>query len=204
VHASTRGKGKIGPIRKAIRRGKSAYYSVIFTPSFRPFRKLEEVRGKKIAWLGWSSAAGGIFPRAMLRKAGFDPDEFFAGQVVTSDHREVCSAVLEAKAEVGATFMDSPASGFVDGCGGMRGAEQGRLRVIAVSDPIPNDVLAVRADLDAGVRAALEKALDGIAATEEGREVLRLALHAEGLAPATDADFDPVRQAIKIASGIAK
>jgi ABC-type phosphate/phosphonate transport system substrate-binding protein len=60
--------------------------------------------------------------------------------------------------------------------------------------PIPNDVIAVRASLSAGVRDRLKDALMEMHRTENGMAEMRAIFHADGFVPANDTDFAAVRE----------
>lgn len=75
--------------------------------------------------------------------------------------------------------------------------EQGRSVQKQLAGPIPRDALAVRSALTAPSREALQAGLLRAVATDEGRRLLAGLVGGDGVAPLTDADFEPVRQATR-------
>src|SRR5581483_5623119 len=111
-------------------------------------------------------------------------------------------AVYQGSADAAATFEDAPAqllaSKFPD-------IDQ-KLKVIAKTDPIPNDTIAFRKDLDPGVAAKLKAALKQMAddpsathpdhKTNQPVKLIQI-YHWDGIAEARDADFQPIRDVAK-------
>jgi ABC-type phosphate/phosphonate transport system substrate-binding protein len=73
-------------------------------------------------------------------------------------------------------------------------AQATELHVLATSDPIPNDVIAARPGSPAGLVANLRTALLTMSKTAPGRQALDAVFHADGFAPADDADYTPLRR----------
>ena len=74
-----------------------------------------------------------------------------------------------------------------------------QIRVLALSDPIPNDLCAKREGLSEEVWERFEASLQRYLQTEEGQEVLFDVLTAVGAAPTDDAAFDGFRRALATA-----
>jgi phosphonate transport system substrate-binding protein len=75
------------------------------------------------------------------------------------------------------------------------------VRVIALTDPIPNDLCAVRKDFPSEIWRRFEESLQRYLQTEEGRDVYFNLLTAAAAAATNDAAFDGFRQALQT-SGI--
>ena len=69
------------------------------------------------------------------------------------------------------------------------------IRVLGYSRPIPNGAIAVNPNLDPGIVSSVTRALLDIGKTEAGRKDLAQMYLIEQFAPATSADYDPVREA---------
>jgi ABC-type phosphate/phosphonate transport system substrate-binding protein len=69
------------------------------------------------------------------------------------------------------------------------------VRVIARTDPIPNDALARRKGVPPEIVDAIRAGLARVATTEVGQKALHDLYGIDGLTDVTDADFDPVRKA---------
>jgi phosphonate transport system substrate-binding protein len=123
------------------REGGSSYQSAIFTSAASPIRKLEQLRGKRIAWVDPESAAGHVIPRQKLRTAGVTS---FAAQLFEGSHEGVVRAVLAGRADAGATNVAlDPVSGQIESAGWDRIAPSDSIRVLATAGPIPPDAIVV-------------------------------------------------------------
>ena len=72
-----------------------------------------------------------------------------------------------------------------------------KLKVIAYTENIPNDVVAVRKGLDPALKQSIKEGLKYLTQTPDGSKVLKEVYGISGLAD-LDAFFDPVRKAGKL------
>ena len=119
------------------------------------FKTLADLQGSTIAWIDPNSAAGYLFPRATLRKAGFDPEKFFGKQVFAGGHDKSVAAVKAGTCDVGFAFDDmvnktAITAGII---------KNGDLKVIWQSNAIPNSPIAVRNELPASLVAKIKAAI---------------------------------------------
>lgn len=185
------------PIAKALRRG-LFYRSVFFVKADAKATTLKQLKGTKVAWVDQGSAAGYLFPRGLLLKEKLPATGFFADEKFLGDHKAVCNAVLDGTADVGATFANGGDDGSLPSptaCVEMLGAESGaKLRTIAVSDRIPNEVIAARAGFDEGIAGQLAGIFALLSDTAAGRVLLASVFRADGFGLALEQDFDAVRK----------
>lgn len=190
-------------LSKAMRAGGGGlFYRAVFITKKGGPGSLGELKGKKVAWVNKSSTSGYLFPRALLKQSGFDPDSFFSGETMAGDHPAVCKAVKSGAADVGATFAqdtgDPKALPKPDGCADAGGSLDD-YKVVAASGAIPNEVIACRPDF-----AFDRKRVNGIiqvfgrmSLNDEGKRVLKEAFRVDGWGIAIDGDFDPVIDLVK-------
>ena len=105
--------------------------------------------------------------------------------------------MADGKVAAGATVSNDRAGLSIAGCKETLGERANELKVISTSDPIPNDVIAVRPGYPAEGYAALRAAFLGLAGTEEGKKVLTDVFHGDGFSPSDDADFALLRETLK-------
>lgn len=206
AYVAATAKGKVRPLVRFVRGGYAYYRSGLFVRKDAPLYKIADLKGKKMIWAPEGSASGRMFPLAMLRKQGLDPAKFFSQQLSATDHRDVCQAVLEGRADAGATISDevpASASPVADGCRGA-GIDPAAFRVLATSDRIPSDVFAARDGLPPVVERRMRETLLGLGTSDEGRALLRGVFKADGFAEAADEDYEPVREAAKAPADPAK
>lgn len=187
---------KIQPLAKAIRNGAPLYISVLFSRAAKNPLTLGDFKGKKVAWVDPASTSGYLFPLAMLKEQGIDAGAWFKEQATLGSHAAVCKAVAGGKYDLGATFSDVPAEGgqlALDGCRGHTDIK--KLAVVDVAGTVPNDVIAVRADLDPEDVKRVKQAVLGLSDNKDGAALLKVVFEADGFEGSDVGDFDSVRKA---------
>jgi phosphonate transport system substrate-binding protein len=193
VEASAR--ASVLPAARLVRGGMPFYRSAIFVKARGPVRQLKDLKGKRLAFVSEESSAGFVLARQVLVSAGFGSADL-RGEQFLGDHGAVCRAVLEGAADGGATFANDGRGGALAGCDETLGAGKTKaLRVLATSDPIPNDVVALRPGAPRELHAAIREALLSLARSAEGRRELEAIFHADAFIAADDADFALLREA---------
>jgi phosphonate transport system substrate-binding protein len=194
VEAAAASHGAVVPAAKLMRGGVPFYRSAIFVKSGGAAKKLTDLKGKRLAFVSEQSSAGFTLARHMLQQAGFAEADL-KGEKFFGDHAAVCRAVLSGEADAGATFANDGRGGSLAGCEETVGPTRSKgLRVLATSDPIPNDVVALRPEAPAEMVAAVRSALLGMAKTPEGKQKLQTLFHADAFVPAEDADYATLRE----------
>jgi phosphonate transport system substrate-binding protein len=198
------GKGAVKPLLKAVRHGMPFYRGVLFTKAARKVDGgVKGLAGANIAWVAADSSAGYLFPRALLVQAGLKPAKFFKSETFAGDHFAVCKAVVDGKADVGATFADDrPGAAMqVDGCAQALGAAAAKeLKVVAESAPIPNDAIVARPGFDDAELARVVKTFNELGADADGKQLLSGVFNAEGFADVGLEDFVPVKFSLEAAA----
>lgn len=191
--------GIVDVMLKSSREAGPYYWSAFVVRTDSKYKTLKDLEGATIAWVDPNSAAGYLFPRATLKKAGFDPEKFFGKQVFAGGHDSAVLSVLNGTVDVAATFANNKkgTSGawtqFVTDP-----AQQARFRVIAYSDPIPGDTVSVRRDFKgacAGLVTEVQNALIGMKSRPDTQKMLQDLYRIKALVPAKDSDYDIVRAA---------
>lgn len=189
---------------KAVRHGHATFYSALITRTDKPYQKVEDLKGKNIAWVDPSSASGHIFPKAnLIVKKKIDPDTFFGRQVFAGSHDALVLAVLNGTVDAGATFCNEP-----DGRDGAwdlylkTEAEKKKIRVLFVTDPIPGDTLATSKKFASAHPDLVERAtklLSEMHKDPEGKKVLTTLYRIDSMVPAKSEDYESVRAAARVA-----
>ncbi len=138
------GRGAIRPLAVAVRGGRSAYGSALFTRADGKIVSVADLRGVRAAWVDVQSAGGYAAIRAALRAQGVRLVDAFSQETFLRSYTEVARAVLEGRADVGATHIDREDERVLDA--GWRGvAEDSAFRVVAECASIPSDFFGVHA-----------------------------------------------------------
>jgi ABC-type phosphate/phosphonate transport system substrate-binding protein len=68
---------QLRPLLSAERHGSTEYCGALFVDGERSIKTIPELRGKTIAWVDRTSAAGYLYPRLAIAAQQLDPDNFF-------------------------------------------------------------------------------------------------------------------------------
>jgi ABC-type phosphate/phosphonate transport system substrate-binding protein len=187
----------------------NVYYGCVMAHNDSGIRRLEDLQGRSFAFSDETSTSGHIFARALLGRFGVELGHvLFAG-----GHPNVVQAVREGKVAGGATFYSPPSAaneqdGTVVGDArflilkNMASTEdRARLleevRIIALTDPIPNDVCCVRRGFPDAVWDRFAASLGRFLETADGQGAYYDLVAGVAAEPCTDADFDEFREALR-------
>ena len=171
--------------------------------------RLQDLDGRSFAFSDETSTSGHIFARALLNRAGVTLGHvYFAG-----GHPNVVQAVADGKVAGGAAFYSPPGEREVrdhtfvgdarrlilkrmpDDATRRKFLEE--VRIIALTDPIPNDVCCVRKGFPRRVWRRFEASLQRFLETQEGQAAYHDLVAGVAAAPCDDASFDPFREALR-------
>jgi phosphonate transport system substrate-binding protein len=175
--------------------GKTSYTSRIFVRKDSNFKRLEDLRGKNIAFVDPGSTSGYVYPMVMLIKKGLvknrDPKTFFKEAMFAGTHEAALLALLNGSVDAVASFDLAPQQYLKEK------ERIEKLTYIAETEPIPEAGMCVREGLDPALVKKLHDALMAFNAPEY-RPVLKDFYGIDGFAPAKDSDYNPVREAIDL------
>jgi len=186
----------------------NVYYGCVLARSDSGVNRLEDLNGRSFAFSDETSTSGHIFARALLQRSGVALGHvLFAG-----GHPNVVQAVRDGKVAAGATFYSPPsAANRRDGTlvgdarflilknmqtASERAALLDEVRIIALTDPIPNDVCCVRRGFSKTVWERFEASMQRFLETPDGRSAYYDLVAGVAAAPCKDADFDEFRTAL--------
>src|SRR5207247_10522713 len=93
-----------------------------------------ELRGIEISLVDPASTSGYLFPAAMLKQMGYDPDKFFSETVFAGSHPNVILAIYRGQVDRGSSFEDARSTVQAQFPDVMQ-----RVKPIAYTNSIPND-----------------------------------------------------------------
>ena len=188
---------------KAVRHGKAFLYSAIIVRSDKGYNKIEDLKGKNIAWVDPSSTSGHIIPKAsLITKKHIDADTFFHRQIFAGAHDALVLAVLNGTVDAGATFVNDQEG--KDGSWHLflkNPADQKKIKMIFVSDGIPSDTFATTKKLLKEEPELVKKTvatLTEMHKNPEGKQILDVLYKIDSMVPANAKEYEPVRQAAKV------
>ncbi len=130
------------------------YNSLLVVHSDTPFRTLEDIRGKKIAFVNSASTSGYIIPYALFTSRGIDISKHFSDHYFAGSHDLVAEDVLNGVCDVGAMSKS-----ILKGLEQRKQVDTSKLRILWESEPIPGSPFVARADLNEKLRADFIEAM---------------------------------------------
>jgi phosphonate transport system substrate-binding protein len=192
---------QLRPLLSAVRDERTEYRSALFVDGAKQFYSIDDVRNGVVAWVDRTSASGYIVPRIHLASLGIDPIRYFRKELFLRSHAEVVRAVLDGRADVGATYAERPEqAGPIKRAAFRVVAPDRHVRVLEWTCEIPNDVIVGHGLLPKPEHRVFSNAILTLSERDDvGRRLLWNAFHAERfLTPPRNA-LEPARQLVALA-----
>jgi phosphonate transport system substrate-binding protein len=175
--------------------GKTSYTARIYVKKGGGIERLEDLRGKTIAFVDPASSSGYIYPMVLLIKRGLvrdrDPKTFFKDALFSGTHEAALRSVLYGRVDAAASFDKAPELHLKDP------ALVAQLAAVAETPEIPEAGICARPGLPAEQIDRVKRALLAIKGPEHAA-VLKQIYDIDGFVEARDADYDPVRDAMSL------
>ena len=174
------------------------YYSVIVAKKSSGIKKVEDLKGKTIAFVDEKSGSGYLYPKVMLKRKKLDPDKFFKKTFFAGNHQSAILAVVEGKADAATVFSDST-DGSKSAWSNFSPQTISQQKVLWVSDPIPNDPFAVRQDFYDKYPRTVHDLMFALIELDDykGKNKLKELLNVNEMQTATSRHYEPVREMVK-------
>ncbi|BCS51968.1 phosphate/phosphite/phosphonate ABC transporter substrate-binding protein [Geobacter sp. SVR] len=140
---------------------RAEYRSIIVTRRGSAIKSLQELQGKTFAFGNKYSTQGHLLPRNMLEQAGIALHDL-ADYTFTDSHAETARLVINGRYDVGG-LQDTLAR---------RLEAEGKVRILAVSEPSPSSLICYGKGVDPALLASLKSAL--LAFDPAGKDAARL------------------------------
>lgn len=176
------------PLVKPILGGTSTYTSVIVARKDSPIRKIIDARGKRLALGNVHSSSSHLIPAVMFKEVGITLGDFSAVDYLEQEDR-IALSVLTKRHDLGG-LSERVAKKYLDD----------GLRIVKISEPIPQYTICACACLPEALRDAIGQALLSINKARQPGLIAAMK-DVDGFAPAEDRDFDVVRVMIKNLTG---
>ena len=185
-----------------IRNGQSTYSGMIVTKKDGPIKKIEDLAGKKVAFVDPMSTSGYLLPLKMLKDKHIEPKE----TVFALKHDNVISMVYQGQVDAGAAFFSPPSKNdkgedVVEDARRLVKAQypdiESKVAIIGMSEQIPNDPFIFRKDMPEEMKSKIVDAMMKFVETPEGKVAFKAIYGVTGLKLATDADYNPMRETLK-------
>ena len=169
-------------------KGRPSYQGLVIANKKSGVGALEQLKGKRFAFVDPKSGSGYLYPRLLLQEKGYDPDRFFGEILFLGSHDKVIQAVFEGSVDGGATYTDA----WDDAAKTM---DLRRLEILARTEDIPKDALAVPASVDAAFASALAETFLGMKAEGGESDAVMKKVSIDAFVKADDAQYNVLRRA---------
>ena len=150
---------------------------------------LSVMLGEEVLFVEEGSTSGYLYPSLQLKKAGIDYTSDIT-QRFAGSHDGVIAGLYNGDAKFGVTYDDARRT--------LRKTNPDvgeKVIAFAITEEIPNDVIAVRTDLPEDIKQKIYDILSEFIATEDGRALMDEIYGWTDLVPADNSEFDVVREA---------
>lgn len=183
---------------RVLRYGHDYYQGQILAHVDSEIKDVKDLEGKKFAFTDPSSTSGYMFPLKILK----DNNVTLGNQTFAIKHDNVVTMIYQKQVDGGATYYSAPSEE-----GKIRDARERvktqfpdveeKVKIVAITEKIPNDPFVFRKDLDPEITAKFIAAVKKFIATEAGQTIFKNIYSVEGIIDTTDADYDGLRAMVK-------
>lgn len=163
------------------------YYSILVVRNDARIEKVEDLKGKKIAFVDPSSTSGYIFPAVILMDSGLDIEKDIKYQFA-GGHDKALQLLVNSDVDAIGTYENA----FKKFSKEFPKIEK-KVRVLEKSDLIPGVTLTVSSKLDDDTKAKIKDAFSQITNTIEGQELLLKLFGLKGFQEADKNNYDTIR-----------
>jgi phosphonate transport system substrate-binding protein len=175
--------------------GKTSYTARFYVRTASGITRVEDLRGKTVAFVDPASSSGYIYPMVLLIKLGLvrnrDPKSFFKEALFAGTHEAALQSVLHGRVDAAASFDKAPEIHLKDA------ALVAQLSMVGETPAIPEAGICARPGLPADTLARVKRALLAIKGPEHA-QVLKQIYDIDGFVEASDGDYAPVRDAMAL------
>lgn len=177
-----------------LRHGSATYQSQFIVKNDSAIKKLEDLNGKKIAFVDPSSTSGYLLPMKTLKDKKIEPKE----TIFSMKHDSVVTKVYLGEVDAGATFYSPPTDGKMEDARRLVLTQypdvESKVKILDLSEPIPNDPIVFRKDMPEEMKNKVTEVLLKFIATEQGKKAFFEIYGVTDLKTTTDKDYEAVRK----------
>ncbi len=169
--------------------GQDVYKGQFLVHADSKIKSINDIVGKKIAYVDPSSASGYILPAYLLKKKNIKPKEYvFAGK-----HDSAVTMLYQKQVDVAATFYTPPDNGIINDARRLVKTQfpdvESKIKILDFTQEIPNDAVVFRKDLNNDLKNILHAALFKWSETVEGKKTLKALNNGSGFKKVSLSDY---------------
>jgi phosphonate transport system substrate-binding protein len=150
--AYTESNGGVIPLLTSIQEDDSTgYFSIIAVRCDSPYKKIEDLKGKTLAFADPDSTSGYAVPLYNLVQQGFDPAIYFATTPFSGSHEAGVQGVVNGQFDAAATYINNEKNGIPQRMETKGMIKQGEICWIWTSPEITSGPFTARANLPQGL-----------------------------------------------------
>ncbi|MGZ3769662.1 MAG: phosphate/phosphite/phosphonate ABC transporter substrate-binding protein [Bdellovibrio sp.] len=172
-----------------IRNGLATYQSQFLVRADSKIKSINDLHGKKIAFVDPASTSGYLMPLKTLKDKKIEPKEI----KWALKHDAVVEMVYKGEVDAGATYYSPSQKMEVDSI-------REKLKIIEISDPIPNDPIVFRRDIPEEMKEKIVDTLLQFVTSPEGQKAIGSMFGATNFKKTSDADYETIREMVKVLS----
>ena len=178
---------EIEPFAVGIEKGSPTYNSIIIAQASGPVSSLADIKGKPFGYGDQASTSSHLIPRAHLLKSGLDGIKDYK-PVHLGTHDGVARAVQNGQVPAGAL-----SKAIFENLVERKTIDADKIKVIAITDPIPNYPMVLQGSLMPGLKDKIRAAF-----IEMKDPAVLKAFRVQGFAATNDKAYDILRDTAKI------
>lgn len=180
-----------------VRHGESTYKAQFLARADSKIKKLEDLEGKKMAFVDPASVSGYLLPMKYLKDKSIKPSE----TVFAMRHDSVVSMIYQRQVDAGATFYSPPSEKGIEDARRLVKSQypdvESQIKILELSSAIPNDPVIFRKDMPEEMKQKIIDALVKFVGTPEGKEALLNLSSVTGLNPTSDKEYNSTREMLR-------
>lgn len=181
---------------KASRHGETTYRAAILARSDKNIKNLQDLNGKKIAYVDPASTSGYILPKKMFIDAKIKPSQ----EVFQGKHDAVVTAVYQGQVDAGAVFYNKPVDGKIKDAREKVKVQfpdiEEKVKIVTLTDEIPNDPIVIRKEISNEMKHKISNAFR--VCVGKLPDAFRGINNSDAFADVKDTDYDNLRKTVKL------
>lgn len=153
-------KGEVVPLVGELdNNGNFGYFAVMVVRKDSPFKTIDDLKGKKLAFADPNSTSGHQAPRYFLTEAGYDPDKHFGSTAFSGSHENSIIALMNGTFDAAATWYRSEERSNMTRMEGKKMIKPDQWRIVWKSPRLPSSPWAMSTKMPVEMRQDVKKAL---------------------------------------------